>query len=64
MAILVKGQPVMSTTPALRIDNKLAPGTYTFSLTVLDSENRASAPATLTVTVAAASPPPDGGGHD
>jgi hypothetical protein len=58
MSLLTANQPLSTTTPLLLVENKLAAGTFVFSLTVVDNSGNVSAPAQLRVTVAAPSSPP------
>ena len=51
MPILTPNTPFISKTPLISVDNKLAAGTFTFSLTVVDDSGNISAPAQLRVTV-------------
>ena len=62
MVTFVRNQEVVVTTPTVQVDNKFAPGVYTFSLVVTDTSNNASAAATLKVSVQQAPGPTVRGG--
>jgi hypothetical protein len=51
MPVLAVGKPISSDAPTLLVENKLAAGTYTFSLVVETASGLASAPAMLKVVV-------------
>jgi len=58
MPVLTPGQPFASASPALLVENRLAPGSYRFELVVVDDSDNASVPAQLLVTVLNPPPPP------
>lgn len=51
MPVLTPGTPFSSRDPLLLVENKLAAGVVTFTLTVVDQSGKVSAPAQLRVTV-------------
>ncbi|MBO0749319.1 MAG: hypothetical protein J2O44_02665 [Porphyrobacter sp.] len=51
MVQLVTNQPLRSKVPQITVENPLKPGSYRFSLVVLDDAQNESQPAELTVTV-------------
>jgi hypothetical protein len=51
MPVLEPGRTVATREPTLRVENRLAPGSYVFRLTVLDAARNESAPVELTVRV-------------
>jgi len=58
MVELVQGQVFRSPDPLLRVDNRLAPGTWRFRLVVIDNDGVESAPAELLVRVQQVVVPP------
>ncbi|HWX49312.1 MAG TPA: hypothetical protein VNZ61_14760 [Roseomonas sp.] len=54
MAIFEPDRPVTTQTPTVEVENRLEPGTYTFSLTVVDEAANESRPALIRVTIRAA----------
>lgn len=51
MPVLVPGQTVATREPRLLVENRLAPGSYVFRLSVLDEARNESAPVELTLRV-------------
>lgn len=58
MATLAPGQTLRSREALLAVENALAPGSYAFTLTVVDDAGNESAPVQLGVTVVRQRPPP------
>ena len=62
MATLIPDQEFAQRTPALLVENSLAPGAWTFRLVAVDDDGNASDPQTLTINVRrriVRPPPPD-----
>ena len=51
MPRLAAGRPFSSRTPSVKVENRLAPGSYRFQLVVIDNAGNKSAPAHITVKV-------------
>ena len=51
MVQLATNQPIRSRAPQITVENPLKPGSYRFSLVVVDDAKNESAPAEITVTV-------------
>lgn len=58
MVQLVTNQPLRSKVPQITVENPLKPGSYRFSLVVVDEAHNESQPAQLTVTVVRRVDPP------
>jgi hypothetical protein len=58
MTTLIAGQPFITRTPTVLVENTLTVGTWIFQLVVVDDDGNQSAPQQLSVTVEPARRPP------